>query len=262
MDELISTWLTTKDNYDRNHGPIQHKDGEDYEITIDGLVARPCKLSVQDLQNKFPQHKIACALSCAGNRRHTMRTRIKEVSGIDWFDGAVMNCVWEGPRLADVLRDWAGCSEISQAQKEKQKHVQFASYGTETQDDKWYGGSIPLERAMNPEMDVILALKVCRPKLSLPMLTMRQMNGKPLSPRHGYPVRVIVPGVLGARSVKWLDTITIAENESENVYQRRDYKVLPPNVLDMKSAQQWWDKIPSMLVCTVLKNPEVSAYDR
>lgn len=91
-----------------------------------------------------------------------MRTRIKEVSGIDWYDGAVMNCVWEGPRLSDVLYDWAGCGEISPAQRQKQKHVQFASYGTETQNDKWYGGSIPFERAMDPEMDVILALKVNR----------------------------------------------------------------------------------------------------
>lgn len=74
------------------------------------------------------------------------------------------------------------------------------------------------------------------------------MNGKPLCPRHGFPVRVIVPGVLGARSVKWLDRITVAEEESENTYQRRDYKVLPPNVLTMKDAQAYWEKTPAMLV--------------
>lgn len=78
------------------------------------------------------------------------------------------------------------------------------------------------------------------------------MNGKPLCPRHGFPVRVIVPGVLGARSVKWLDRITVAEEESENVYQKRDYKVLPPNVLTMKDAEAYWDKTPAMLVSPLL----------
>ena len=73
------------------------------------------------------------------------------------------------------------------------------------------------------------------------------MNGKALPPRHGYPVRAIVPGVLGARSVKWLDRITISEEESPCAYQRRDYKVLPPNVTEMNTAQHYWDKIPAML---------------
>lgn len=82
-----------------------------------------------------------------------MRTRIKEVHGVDWFDAALMNCVFEGPRLCDVLLA-AGVTKV------KASHVQFASTGTRTQEDEYYGGSIPLERAMDPEMDVILALKV------------------------------------------------------------------------------------------------------
>ena len=175
-----------------------------------------------------------------------MRTRVKEVSGVDWFDGAVMNCVWEGPRLSDVLREGAGLDEVGPADKQKQKHVQFASYGTECQDDSWYGGSIPLERALDPEMDVILAVK---------------MNGKQLSPRHGFPVRSIVPGVLGARSVKWLDRIMVAEEESENTYQKRDYKILPPDVLDMKMAQSYWDKVPAMMEMPVNAVVGVPTYD-
>lgn len=160
MSELISSWITTKDHYDRNHGPIQHKRSSEHELKIDGLVARSMTLTMEDLQTKFLQHRVPCALLCAGNRRHTMRTRIKEVSGIDWYDGAIMNCVWEGPRLRDVLLELAGCNEINTQDKAKQKHVQFASYGSECQEDSWYGGSIPFERAMDPEMDVILAIKV------------------------------------------------------------------------------------------------------
>lgn len=73
-----------------------------------------------------------------------------------------MNCVFEGPRLRDILLA-AGVSQDDGVQNELRnaKHVQFASTGSKTQEDDWYGGSIPFSRAMDPGMDVILALKVC-----------------------------------------------------------------------------------------------------
>lgn len=84
-----------------------------------------------------------------------MRTLLKEVDGIDWGDGAVMNCKWRGPKLKDVL-DRAG-PKISYGTK---GHVAFASFQTECQDDTWYGGSIELERALRDDADVVLALEV------------------------------------------------------------------------------------------------------
>ncbi len=78
-------------------------------------------------------------------------------------------------------------------------------------------------------------------------LAFSQMNGEPLTPRHGFPVRAIVPGVLGARSVKWLDHITVSDQESPCYYQWHDYKVLPPHVPDMDTAEKYWSKTPSML---------------
>ena len=90
-----------------------------------------------------------------------MRTRIKEVSGVDWFDGAIMNCTFEGPRLRDVLLA-AGVKDHDPLHgQENAQHVQFASYGSKTQEDDWYGGSIPFSRAIDMDMDVILAIKVC-----------------------------------------------------------------------------------------------------
>lgn len=121
---------------------------------------------MSDLQ-QMRQRTVTCSLLCAGNRRHSMRERVKEVNGVDWFDGAVMNCVWRGPLLRDVLlkagveneRDVDANGEIGGSKGEL--HVQFACRATEVQDDSWYGSSVPLSRVMNPEMDVILALEVC-----------------------------------------------------------------------------------------------------
>ena len=73
-----------------------------------------------------------------------------------------------------------------------------------------------------------------------------QMNGKPLPVNHGYPVRAIVPGIAGCRSVKWLQRITVQEEESKNFYQQYDYKILPPQAIDAETAKQYWHITPGL----------------
>ena len=73
------------------------------------------------------------------------------------------------------------------------------------------------------------------------------MNGEPLPIRHGFPVRVIVPGVSGCRSVKWLDQISVQLEESTNLYQKYDYKRLPPEATDAKAAESYWDVTPALM---------------
>lgn len=156
------SFITEKDVYDRNHGPIPHVDADSHILHVDGDVVNELKLTVGQLQHEFQHHEVICALQCAGNRRHTMRTLLKEVEGIDWGDGAVMNCVWKGPRLRDILLH-AGVNTSGP----KQAHVAFASFQVKCQEDDWYGASIELGRALRADGDVVIALEV---RLSAGML--------------------------------------------------------------------------------------------
>lgn len=91
-----------------------------------------------------------------------MRTQLKEVQGIDWLDGAAMNCKWKGPRLRDLLIT-AGVhlgQEGAEKKKKKKRYVSFECYQVECQDDTWFGGSVELERCMSLDDEVILALEV------------------------------------------------------------------------------------------------------
>jgi sulfite oxidase len=151
----LYSFVTPADiSYDRNHGPIPHLSADSHKVHVDGLVSHPLSLSIQQLASEFPQHEVICALECAGNRRHTMRTMLKEVQGIDWGDAAVMNCKWRGPRLRDVLLR-AGVREDG-----KGLHVEFSCYQVKCQEDEWFGASVPLERCLREDGDAILALEV------------------------------------------------------------------------------------------------------
>lgn len=77
-----------------------------------------------------------------------------------------------------------------------------------------YAVSIPLVKAMDPRGDVILAY---------------EMNGKPLSRDHGFPIRAICPGIVGARNVKWLGRIVVSKTECDSHWQQNDYKGFSPS---------------------------------
>ncbi|TGZ77134.1 molybdopterin binding oxidoreductase [Ascodesmis nigricans] len=240
VEELVKSFLTPPEvAYDRNHGPLPHLDASTHTLTITGLKA-PVTLSIADLSTKFPQHSVLAALQCAGNRRHTMRTKVREVDGLDWNDGAVCNASWEGPLLKDVLKsvgvteDEAGLKSLGLWDEEKRRiggHVWFESDITKAQDDELYGVSVDLKRCLEEDKKVILALK---------------MNSSPLTVAHGFPLRIVIPGILGARWTKWLTHLRISPTESPNFYQQRDYKILPPHVRSKPAALKYWPLIPAL----------------
>lgn len=73
------------------------------------------------------------------------------------------------------------------------------------------------------------------------------MNGEALAPKHGAPVRALCPGIAGARSVKWLNRITLQLQDSPNFYQQLDYKILPPEATNVEEAKKYWNTVKPMM---------------
>lgn len=188
----------------RNHGPIPELSGAEHEVVIDGLVRRPLRLSLADLEAGFERVELASTIACAGNRRAEL-SAFEPVEGeLPWGQEAVSSALWSGWRLADVLAE-AGVTGGAQ-------HAAFEGADvTERLGRSFtYGASIPIGKALAPEV-----------------LLVDRMNGEPLPPAHGYPLRVVVPGYIGARQVKWLKRVELRAESSENYFQRVAYRMYP-----------------------------------
>ncbi|XP_048028630.1 LOW QUALITY PROTEIN: sulfite oxidase, mitochondrial [Megalobrama amblycephala] len=205
--------------FKRNHLPVPRVDPETYRLEIEGLPGGVATLTLSELKSCFPKHTITATLQCAGNRRSEMNT-VKQVKGLNWGIAAISNATWSGARLRDVLLHYGFGPEVAA----KAQHVQFEGLDKDVTGTA-YGASIPLNKAVSEEGDVLLAY---------------EMNGEDLPPDHGYPVRVVVPGIVGARNVKWLGKIVVSEEESKSHWQQNDYKGFSPgtdwDTVDFKSA--------------------------
>ena len=206
LGDLIKSWLTpTKYFYVRSHAPNPKIDVDKYRLGVEGMVTQELSLSMEDIR-RLKKYEITATLTCAGNRRAEYNKEGK-VGGVQWDAGAIGNATWGGARLADVLKA-AGVSE-------KAKHVWFEGLDEIPKSGKIipFGASIPVEKAMSTESDVGALLAY-------------EMNGKPLTADHGYPLRTLVPGYIGARSVKWIGKIILSDKTSPNHYLANAYKIV------------------------------------
>src|SRR3954451_24698442 len=190
--------------YVRGHGAIPDVDSAAWRLRVDGLVERELDLSLTTLREAFREHTVTATLQCAGNRRAGL-IAYRDIPGeAPWGPGATGTATWTGVALGDVL---ALAGPLRAA-----RHVSFegADPSTEAKPPQRFGGSIPLDKGCRPE--VLLAWA---------------MDGEPLSPVHGAPVRVVVPGYIGARSVKWLERVEIRRPPWHGYFQEVAYRLLP-----------------------------------
>ncbi|QLI74239.1 Nitrate reductase [Metarhizium brunneum] len=214
LSQLFSSGLITPNelHYVRNHGGVPRLLWEFHQLKVEYNSTTKI-YSMEDIKG-FDVINIPIALACDGNRRKELNM-MKRSKGFDWGPGGVSCSYWKGPLLRDVLVD-AGVPELPPDLGGKRYWVNFE--GADELSEGNYATSIPFEYAMCAQNDILLAY---------------EMNDVPLPPDHGYPIRVIIPGYVGGRCVKWLRKIWISQEENKSHYHIWDNRVLPAFISEM-----------------------------
>ncbi|KAG7345914.1 oxidoreductase molybdopterin binding protein [Nitzschia inconspicua] len=219
----------------RNHGAVPKLKWEAHTLLVGGpLSPKPYEISMDALAS-MPSLEFPITLSCCGNRRKEINM-IKQTIGFNWGAAGVGTNVWKGVAVRELLLK-AGITDKDIT--DGTKHVEFVGFEDlpnkvgpgPFEDEVWgkhvkYGTSIPLGRAMSPQFDVMVAYEA---------------NGEKLLPDHGFPCRLIIPGYIGGRMIKWLKEIRVLKHESKNHYHYHDNKILPPTVDAERALKEgWW----------------------
>jgi sulfane dehydrogenase subunit SoxC len=179
------------------HYDVPKVDSDDWRLEIGGCVDRSFSLSLAELQAR-PVVEVAVTMECAGNGRARLDPR--PVSQ-PWLLEAVGTARWTGTPLLPILEE-AGVGEGA-------VEVLFTGLdrGVEGGEEQAYERSLPLEEIGRGE--ALLAYGV---------------NGVPLPPQHGAPLRLLVPGWYGMTSVKWLSRITVVDEPFDGYQMRHGYR--------------------------------------
>ncbi|MER6431737.1 molybdopterin-dependent oxidoreductase [Streptomyces sp900105245] len=171
-----------------------------WRLTVDGRVSRPLDLSLADLLS-FPQVTTRVTLECAGNGRALLTPR--PVSQ-PWLVEAVGTADWTGVPLRLLLEEAGAAPDAVD--------VVFtgADHGVERGVEQDYRRALPLAVATGGDPEVLVATT---------------MNGAPLPPQHGRPLRLIVPGWYGMAHVKWLRSVTVSDTSFDGFQQTVAYRL-------------------------------------
>jgi len=180
-------WLTpVEEFFVRNHLGVPSINREDWKLVVEGAVTQPLEWSYAELQ-RMPMVSRTVTLECAENLPEGR---------------SVGNAIWTGIPLATLLEGAevdAGAREIV---------LEGADRGLDEDEmvPVSYARSLPLEQSLLAETLVAL-----------------EMNGQPLTPAHGHPARVIVPGWYGMAHVKWLKRIKVVRDAFQGFYMSKRY---------------------------------------
>lgn len=196
----LTTWVTPNESlyevthYPKPNIPAGSVNPRDWKVEFTGQVKTPRVLTLADIQAR-PKRSVTATLECGGN-------------GVSvTFMGAIGNIVWTGTPLRPLL-DELGLTRRSEevvfyGQDEKVEHVRDGDY------PQHFARSLAIEHARRPEVMLVW-----------------EMNGQPLEPQHGYPLRLIVPGWHGIAWVKWLRRIDILDRRFMGRWMAREYVTL------------------------------------
>lgn len=213
--------------YVRTHVYVPDVKLQDWRLKVEGEVQTPLTLTIEDLR-KMPSTELVGVLECAGNGRSFYNP---PVAGAQWANGAVGNGRWRGVRLADVLKR-AGI---------RQNAVQVA----------FDGADVPL----GTMADFQRALPVAK-TLDSNTLLAYEMNGETLPVKHGFPLRLVVPGWAGDYWTKWVTSVRVLDKEFDGWWMKNAYRhpgkpVAPGAAI----AQEAMSPLHSLRVKSVIASP-------
>jgi DMSO/TMAO reductase YedYZ molybdopterin-dependent catalytic subunit len=167
-------------HYLLNHFDVPYVPGDDWRVEIGGRVRKPATLSLEAIK-AMPSRTLRVTLECAGNGRAWLKPRYQSMP---WVYEAVGTAEWTGTPLRNLLEPAGLFDDV----------VEVSFHGADRGFDR--GTEHEFGRSLKPEV-----------ALSEDVLVVWAMNGQPLLPQHGYPLRIVVPGWYGMASVKWLNRI-------------------------------------------------------
>ena len=227
--EDLDSWLTPNDKF----FTVKHYNepaiaATDYRLDVGGLVSRPMSLTLADLKAR-PRRGVYFTLECSGNTG----------TGLAFFIGGVGNARWVGTPLASLLRAagvkdegtevifW-GTDSGELTIRDNPGIVSGGDTGVVVPDGtggldltitEQFARSMSLADAMNPNN-----------------LLCYEMNGSPLPPEHGFPVRLIAPGWYGVANVKWLSRIEVTDHRYAGRFMARDYVSIREQEVDNQTV--------------------------
>jgi sulfane dehydrogenase subunit SoxC len=178
------------------HFDIPAVDASTWQLNVGGRVRRPLRLDLEQIKSR-PAVTIAVTLECAGNGRALTSPRPLSQP---WLAEGVGTAEWTGTRLGPLLEE-AGLLPAA-------RDVVFTGLdrGVQGGVEQHYERSLSVKDASGE--DVLLAYAI---------------NGQPLPPQHGFPLRLIVPGWYGMAHVKWLRSITVLDSRFAGYQQAVAY---------------------------------------
>ena len=224
---VFNSWTTPNESfYVRSHfSDVPEIDPATYRLAINGAVRTSLSLNYEALMG-MPAEEIPVTMECAGNSRTSV---YPPAEGLQFNHGAVGTAVWKGIPLASLLAR-AGVDDSA-----VEVLFEGADSGEEEEEGQKlhisYERSLPLKDALHP--GVLVAF---------------EMNGQPLEPSHGFPLRLIVPGWYGMASVKWLTRITLLREPFKGFFQDRRYVYISEG----QTASEPWKPVSRLVVKSLI----------
>ncbi|MFH5801224.1 sulfite oxidase [Haladaptatus sp. CMAA 1911] len=234
--EHLESYLTPREeHYIRTHHRTPDIDAEEWRVSLTGMVGEEAELSVEEIRHDYPTDSVVHMMECSGNGRAYFDP---DAEGDQWTVGAVGSAVWTGTPVRAILDDYDAATD---------EGLWLSVMGGEAKEDEdVFCRSIPMEKVLD---DCLLAY---------------EMNGEPMTPEHGYPLRLLVPGWFGNNSVKWVDRMHVMETmvsgdewESRDgrdytEYQQSSYRIVPAQ----DDEPERYESVDTFSTYDQLRNPD------